>query len=39
MERPIYAVPLLRQLKQLRLKFVCVTLLGTMALLECMLDS
>ena len=39
MERPIYAVPLLRQLKKSRLKFVCVTLLGTMALLECMLDS
>ena len=38
-QRPIYAVPLLLRMKRSHLKFVCVTLLGTVALLECMLDS
>jgi len=33
------SLPLLHQLKQSRLKFVCVILLGTVAILECMFDS
>jgi hypothetical protein len=38
MELSIYAVPLLHVVKQSHIKFVFVTLLGTVALLKCMFD-